>query len=211
MNANHDDKATTRDERSCDEFRHNPRCPARVCRRTRTRPWSWCTAPGTAPPCGGCCWISCRTSTSRRRNCLSSAAVPIHELGDTSDDARAIAPRSKRSKAPSWCAPLVRWDAGLAGSQRPAAGETTGVSELVLLDVGESMLANAGGGYPPQWGGHEQMASRGLPSRACALQRSSSWACGRSGCGAGAAVSPRDGATTDQGRLAQHPEPLCRR
>lgn len=87
----------------------------------------------------------------------SSAPVPVQQLGDMYDDARAIRAAVEAIEGPVMvCAHSY---GGVPTSQ--AVEDLPQVRRLVflnsfLLDVGESMLANAGGGYPPQWGVHEQ-------------------------------------------------------
>jgi pimeloyl-ACP methyl ester carboxylesterase len=86
----------------------------------------------------------------------SSAPVPVRQLGDMYDDARAIRSVVEAIDGPVMvCAHSY---GGVPTSQ--AVDDLPQVRRLVflnsfLLDVGESMLANAGGGYPPQWGVHE--------------------------------------------------------
>lgn len=82
----------------------------------------------------------------------SSAPVPVSRLGDLYDDARAV-----REAALAVDGPVVvcAHSYGAVPVTQGLAGVDT-VKRLVylhafLLDVGESMLGNRGGTYPPHW------------------------------------------------------------
>ncbi|GHJ38410.1 hypothetical protein Sm713_40190 [Streptomyces sp. TS71-3] len=86
----------------------------------------------------------------------SSAPVPVDQLGSMYEDARAVKDLVLDVKGPVVvCAHSyggVPVSEGLAG-----VGAVKHIVYLnsFVLDVGESMLGNRGGSYPPHWGVHE--------------------------------------------------------